>query len=285
MEYAMSDTDHPEMPPSVPAAGSRTGHALITGASSGIGAAIAREYAKRGKPLILTARREDRLTQLADELGKRVPCFVIAADLADPAVPEALFFEIQANDLFVDTLVNNAGYGVPGRFLAEDWKTHADFLQVLVTSVVELTHRFLPAMEMAGRGRVLNVASLAGLIPSSAGHTLYGAAKSFVIRFSESLALEMKPRGVHVTALCPGFTYTEFHDVNGMREKVSKLPKSIWLTAAEVAKLGVDAVEAGKSRIVTGKANRTIAAVAKYMPDALARKLVSSRSKDFRDAG
>ncbi|HEV2607583.1 MAG TPA: SDR family NAD(P)-dependent oxidoreductase, partial [Xanthomonadaceae bacterium] len=158
------------------------------------------------------------------------------------------------------------------------------FLQVLVTSVVELTHRFLPAMEAAGHGRVLNVASLAGLIPASAGHTLYGAAKSFVIRFSESLAIEMKPRGVHVTALCPGMTYTEMHDVNGMREKVSKLPKAIWMTAEQVAKIGVDAVEAGKSRVITGKANRTIAAMAKYLPDALTSSLVSRRAKDFRDA-
>ena len=260
------------------------GHALITGASSGIGAAIAREYARRGKPLILTARREDRLCQLADELGTRVPCTVIAADLADPGVPEELFAQIQSLDLFVDTLVNNAGYGVPGRYLSEPWSTHAAFLQVLVTSVAELTYRFLPAMEAAGRGRILNVASLAGLIPASAGHTLYGAAKSFVIRFSESLAIEMKPRGVHVTALCPGMTYTEFHDVNGMREKVSKLPKAIWLTADQVAKLGVDAVEAGKRRVVTGKANRAIASMSKYLPETLAHALVSSRSKDFRDA-
>lgn len=267
-------------PPTTP----RPSHALITGASSGIGAAIAREYARRGKPLILTARREDRLCQLADELGALVPCTVIAADLADPSVPEALFAEIQSNDLFVDTLVNNAGYGVPGRFLAEDWSTHAAFLQVLVTSLAELTYRFLPAMEAAGRGRVLNVASLAGLIPASAGHTMYGAAKAFVIRFSESLAMEMKPRGVHVTALCPGFTYTEFHDVNGMREKVSKLPKAIWLSADQVAKLGVDAVEAGKRRVVTGKANRAIASMSKYLPETLAHALVSSRSKDFRDA-
>jgi len=261
-----------------------TGHALITGASSGIGAAIAREYARHGKPLILTARREDRLCQLADELGASVPCTVIAADLADPGVPAELFAQIQSLDLFVDTLVNNAGYGVPGRFLSQPWSTHAAFLQVLVTSVVELTHRFLPAMETAGHGRVLNVASLAGLIPASAGHTLYGAAKSFVIRFSESLAIEMKPRGVHVTALCPGMTYTEMHDVNGMREKVSKLPKAIWMTADEVARIGVDAVEAGKVRAVAGKTNRTIAALAKYLPDALASSLVSRRSKDFRDA-
>ena len=262
----------------------RGGHALITGASSGIGAAIAREYARRGKPLILTARREDRLRALADELGAQVSCTVIAADLADPTTPARLFTETQAHGLFVDTLVNNAGYGVKGRFLSEDWPTHAAFLQVLMTSVVELTWRFLPAMEAAGHGRVLNVASLAGLIPASAGHTLYGAAKAFVIRFSESLALEMKPKGVHVTALCPGMTYSEFHDVNGMRAKVSKLPKAIWLTADEVAKLGVDAVEAGKSRIVTGRTNRAIASVSKYLPDGAARALVGSQSKKFRNA-
>jgi short-subunit dehydrogenase len=269
--------------PAALAAAAQQGHALITGASSGIGAAIAREYARRGKPLILTARREDRLTALADELGAQVACSVIAADLSDPTMPAALFDEIQANGLFVDTLVNNAGYGVPGRLLSEDWPTHAAFLQVLVTSVAELTYRFLPAMEAAGRGRILNVASLAGLVPASAGHTLYGAAKAFVIRFSESLAMEMKPRGVHVTALCPGFTYTEFHDVNGMREKVSKLPKAIWLSADEVAKIGIDAVEAGRMRVVTGKANRAIALASKYLPDALSGALVTSRSKDFRD--
>ena len=262
----------------------RSGHALITGASSGIGAAIARDYARRGKPLILTARREDRLRALADELGTQVSCTVIVADLADPATPAQLFAETQARGLFVDTLVNNAGYGVKGRFMSEDWSTHAAFLQVLMISVVELTYRFLPAMEAAGCGRVLNVASLAGLIPASAGHTLYGAAKAFVIRFSESLALEMKPKGVHVTALCPGMTYTEFHDVNGMRSKVSLLPKSIWLTADEVAKLGVDAVEAGTTRIVTGKTNRVIAGASKYLPDALARALVGSQSKKFRNA-
>ena len=262
----------------------RNGHALVTGASSGIGAAIAREYARRGKPLVLTARREDRLRELADELGASVACTVIVADLADPATPARLFAETQARGLFVDTLVNNAGYGVPGRFLSEDWTTHATFLQVLVTSVVELSHRFLPAMEAAGHGRVLNVASLAGLIPASAGHTLYGAAKSFVIRFSESLALEMQPRGVHVTALCPGMTWSEFHDVTGMRAKVSRLPKAIWLTADEVAKLGVDAVESGKSRIVTGNVNRVIAGVSPSMHAEFARALVASRSKDFRDA-
>ena len=263
----------------------RQGYALVTGASSGIGAAIAREYARRGKPLVLSARRVDRLNALARELGEYVPCEVIAADLADPTAPQRLFAQSQARGLFVDTLVNNAGYGVPGRFLSKNWRTHAEFLQVLMVSVAQLTHLYLPAMEAAGRGRILNVASLAGLVPASAGHTLYGATKAWLIRFSECLAMESAPRGVHVTALCPGFTYTEFHDVNGMREKVSNLPKLLWLDAATVARLGVDAVEAGRTRVVTGFANRLVAWMSRYLPDPLARALVASKSKEFRDAG
>ena len=259
-------------------------YALVTGASSGIGAAIAREYARRGKPLILTARRVDRLEALARELTEKVPCVVIAADLADPAAPARLFAETQTRGFFVDTLVNNAGYGVPGRFLSSDWKVHADFLQVMITAVAELTHLYLPAMERAGRGRILNIASLAGIAPPSAGHTLYGATKAWLIRFSECLALESGPRGVHVTALCPGFTYSEFHDVNGMRGRISKLPKFLWLSSEQVAAQGVEAVESGRTRLVTGKTNKLIAFLCKYLPSAIASALVSGRSKEFRDA-
>lgn len=261
------------------------GHALVTGASSGIGAAIAREYATRGVPLVLTARRTERLEALAAELRARVAVEVVAADLADPAAPAQLQATLQERGLHVAHLVNNAGYGVPGRYLSEPWRVHADFLQVMVVAVAELTHRFLPAMEAAGHGRILNVASLAGLVPASAGHTLYGAAKAFMIRFSECLAEESRSRGVHVTALCPGFTFTEFHDVNGMRGRVSKLPSWLWQDAATVARLGVDAVERGDARVVTGAANRTIAGLSKYLPEALAKALVASRSSEFRDAG
>ena len=262
----------------------RTRSVLITGASSGIGAAIAREYAARGMPLVLTARRVDRLEALAAELRSLVPVEVIAADLADPGAPARLFAETQARGLAIGTLVNNAGYGVPGRFLSAGWKTHADFLQVMITAVGELTHLYLPAMEAAGHGRILNVASLAGLVPPSAGHTLYGATKAWLIRFSECLALETRARGVHVTALCPGFTYTEFHDVNGMREKVSRLPKLLWLDSATVARLGVDAVEAGRGRIVTGAANRVVAWISRYVPDGVSRLVFGGRTRDFRDA-
>jgi len=258
-------------------------HALVTGASSGIGAAIAREYARRGVPLVLTARRADRLEALAATLRAQVQVTCIAADLADPAAPAFLQAELAHQGIAVGHLVNNAGYGVPGRFLSSDWKTHADFLQVLVTSVCELTYRLLPAMEAAGHGRILNVASLAGLVPASAGHTLYGAAKAFVIRFSESLAQETAARGVHVTALCPGMTFTEFHDVNNMRERVSRLPAWLWQDADTVARAGLDAVERGQARCVPGGVNRVLAGLSKYLPEPAARALIASRSKDFRD--
>lgn len=260
------------------------GYALITGASSGIGAAIAREYARRGKPLVLTARRADRLHLLAAELQALVPCEVVVADLSLVDAPAALFRATQARGLRIDTLVNNAGYGVAGRYLSQDWKTHADFLQVMLVAVGELTHLYLPAMEAARYGRILNIASLAGLVPASAGHTMYGASKAWLIRFSECLALEVRDRGVNVTALCPGFTYSEFHDVNGMRASVSKLPKWLWRSSEEVARIGVSAVESGKSRVVVGWPNRAIALFCKLAPDAFARAVVASKSKDFRDA-
>lgn len=260
------------------------GHALITGASSGIGAAIAREYARRGVPLVLSARRADRLEALAASLRAQVPVECIPADLADPAAPAMLQGELERRGLHVAHLVNNAGYGVPGRYLSSAWPVHADFLQVMVVAPARLTHRLLPAMEAAGHGRILNVASLAGLVPASAGHTLYGAAKAFMIRYSESLARESLARGIHVTALCPGMTWTEFHDVNGMRAKVSRLPKWMWMDAGQVARLGVDAVERGDLRCVPGAANRILAGLSKYLPDAHAHALIASRSKDFRDA-
>ncbi len=262
---------------------SSPGVALITGASSGIGEAIAREYARRGKSLVLTARRADRLDALALELGRTVPCVAIAADLADPKAPGRLFEQTQARGLFVETLVNNAGYGVPGRFLSSEWRVHADFMQVLMVAVAELSHLYLPAMEAAGRGRILNIASLAGLVPASAGHTLYGASKAWLIRFSEALAAECAPRGVHVTALCPGFTRSEFHDANGMRGKVSKMPRWLWQTSEEVARIGVDAVEAGRVRVVAGGLNRFFAVAAKHMPESLARGLAARSSRKFRD--
>ncbi|MBS0213251.1 MAG: SDR family oxidoreductase [Proteobacteria bacterium] len=266
-----------------PPASDTTGHALVTGASAGIGAAMAREYARRGKPLILTARREDRLIALADELEARVPCTVLAADLADPAVPEALFRQVSELGLHVDTLVNNAGYGVGGHYLAQPWPTHAQFLQVMVNAPCELAHLFLPAMQERRYGRILNVASLAGRVPGSPGHTLYGAAKALLVTFSQSLALENTATGVHVCALCPGFTYSEFHDITGTRERVSKLPRWMWMRADDVARIGVDAVERGQIVCIPGRVNRAIKSLFKLLPDGLALRTMQRRAKQFRN--
>lgn len=259
-------------------------HALVTGASSGIGAAIAREYARRGRPLILTARRTDRLDALAAELRAQVDCVVIAADLARSDAPQQLFDAVRERGLHVSTLVNNAGYGVPGSYLASDWSVHAQFLQVMVTAVSELTWRFLPQIRKSGAGRILNIASFAGLSPGSRGQTLYAGTKSYLVKFSESLALENADAGVQVCALCPGFTYSEFHDVTGTRGLVSQLPKWMWLDTDEVARQGVDGVEQGRLIVVPGFGYKVLRQVIKHLPDGAARRLMAKNTGRIRDA-
>jgi short-subunit dehydrogenase len=257
---------------------------LVTGASAGIGKAFADVFAKYGFNLILTARREDRLRSLASELSTKhnVQADVVAADLADPAAPARLIADIEARGLKIDGLVNNAGYGVPGQYAATKWEDQRDFLQVLVTAPCELAHRVLPGMVAQKRGYIINIASLAGMIPGSAGHTLYGASKSFMVQFSRSLHLEATPNGVHVTAVCPGFTYSEFHDVTGTRKQVSRMPSLMWMTAEDVAEEGYQAVMRNKPVHINGSVNKGIALLAKYLPDSIALSIVKSQSRSIR---
>lgn len=258
--------------------------ALVTGASAGIGTAFARELAARGWSLMLTARREDRLQQLALELNRMpgIRADYVVSDLSDAAAPEKLCAEIEHRGVGIDMLVNNAGYGVTGHFQAQPWPTHATFLQVMVSAPCELAWRLLPRMQQQSFGRIANIASLAGLVPGSAGHTLYAASKAFLIKFSQSLALENVARGVKVCAICPGFTLSEFHDVTGTRSVVSKMPRWMWQTADEVARSGLDAMERGEIVHVTGRINRTIKLLTKLLTDRAALRLVQKRSKDFR---
>lgn len=260
--------------------------ALITGASSGIGASFARALAARGADLVLTARRLDRLQALADELTARhtVSVHCLAADLADAAAPATLVEQIAALGIDIDVLVNNAGYGVPGAFHKSDWATHAAFLRVLLHAPTELAHRLLGGMQARGYGRIVNVASLAGLVPGSAGNTLYGASKAYLISFSQSLALENGHHGVRVQALCPGFTWSEFHDVSGARQLMNRLPRFMFQTADEVVRESLSALERGPIVRVTGTVNRLIAALVKLMPARLALALTARQSKRFRIA-
>ena len=170
---------------------------------------------------------------------------VIAADLSERDAPARLCREIADRGLTVDVLVNNAGYGVPGAFTASEWARHEALLQVMVVAPAELTRRLLPGMVDRGYGRIINVASLAALVPAPAGHTLYAACKALVVKFSESLSNEVARSGVRVTALCPGFTRSEFHDVTGTRATVARLPRWLWMDAAAVARQGFEASMAG----------------------------------------
>lgn len=258
---------------------------LVTGASSGIGAAFARQLAALGHDLVLTARRADRLEALAAELREQhaAQVIVLPRDLADPATPRALYDELDRRGLQVDWLVNNAGYGVPGTFVANDWTTHADFLQVLLTAPTELAWRLLPGMRQRGHGRIINVASLAGHVPGPAGHTLYAASKAYLIKFSQSLALENRAAGVNVCALCPGFTWSEFHDVTGTRDKMNRLPGFMWLSAEEVVRQGLAAVERGDAVYIPGRVNRTIKTLVHLLPDRLALWLSARESKRYRN--
>ncbi|MND88978.1 Serine 3-dehydrogenase [compost metagenome] len=255
---------------------------LITGASAGIGAAVARACAARGHDLILTARREGPLQALAEELAAAhgVAAAVVVADLAEPDAPARLVEAIAARALRVDGLVNNAGFSRTTGFLATEPADHAAMIRVMLTAPMELSRLLLPDMVARGWGRVLNVASLAGQMPATGGDTLYGPIKSFLIKASQGLWLETQGTGVHVTALCPGYTYTEFHDVNGSREQVSAAyPRWMWMDAERVARIGWAAVEANRPRVTPGLANNVLAALGGMLPDALALKMVGGHAK------
>jgi short-subunit dehydrogenase len=243
---------------------------LITGASSGIGLSFARTYAAHGWDVVLTARRQERLETLAEEIRLRfgVEAYVIPADLSDPATPETLQQGILALGRTVDGLVNNAGYGLPGGFVGNAFAQHKAMMQVMWLAPVELSHRFLPGMIAQRFGRIVNVASIAGFLPASPGDTLYGPIKAGLIRFSQTLHLEVRDRGVHVCALCPGFTYSEFHDQPGAKSKLSKAaPQWAWLGPDEVAREGFIAAEANRACCVPGAPNKAVAAVLKVTPD------------------
>jgi hypothetical protein len=257
---------------------------LVTGASAGIGEAFARLYARQGHDLVLTARRTLRLEQLALQLRELydTDVQVITADLAQPGAVDEIIAAIEARGRDVDVLINNAGYGLPGAYAETTWSDQQAFLQVLLTSVCEMTHKLLPGMLSRGYGRIVNVASLAGLIPGMPGATLYGPTKAFLVRFSQGLHTETLGTGVHVTALCPGFTHSEFHDVNGTRDNMGAIPKWMWLDSDTVAELGYRAVEAGRAVRVTGAPNMLIAAICKVVPDAWVLGFVGRRATRYR---
>jgi len=226
--------------------------ALVTGASAGIGKALAAKLAEGGTNLVLTARRKERLESLAAEFSSRnkVKVEVVAADLAQPEAPEQLFQFTRAKDLQIDLLVNNAGFGQYGEFRTVDVSRLLEMIQVNCSAVLHLTRLCLPDMVARKSGDVLIVSSVAGFqaVPYVA---TYAATKAFDLFLAEGLAEEMKPHGVRVCALCPGTTESEFHELAGHPAH----SKGREQTAELVAQNGLKALAAGKSYVISGFGN------------------------------
>ena len=259
---------------------------LITGASSGIGDAMARQFASKGWDLALVARREDRLRDLAEEMKAKngVDSLVIPADLSRPGEPERIVAEIEKAGRQIDGLVNNAGAGQPGYFTETGWADQARFLELMVTSYLKLIHLVLPGMEERKFGRIINVSSVSALLPVSPGHTrfsgtIYPGAKSLLIKVSQSLKAEMIGKNVHATAVCPGYTWSEFHDVNGARQSVSQLPSYWMLKAEDVAATAYDAVERNKAVSVPGAWYKFMTGLMRVLPDPVGEWLIAQQAR------
>jgi len=251
--------------------------ALITGASSGIGISLAEEYARRGVNLVLTARREERLSVLAEKLSKEhhIKTHVIVQDLSKPDAAQSIFENTEQNNIQIDILVNNAGYGLGKKFLDNDWVTISDFLQVMITSITQLTYLYVPKMIERKFGRVLFVSSMAVFMPVTESFGVYNAVKTYMNKFSETIRLATQQFGLHVTVVCPGPTLTEFQKVAGYEEKMKQtLPSYLWMEADEVAKIAVDASEKNKNCVPTGYKNKLLYWLLKIVPASIVRKRV-----------
>jgi len=237
--------------------------ALITGASAGIGTALARELAAGGTNLVLTARRRDRLAGLAGELSAKhdIRTLVCVADLAQPAGPHEIFTYTEGKNISVDLLVNNAGFGAYGEFRKVQLDRLLEMVQVNVSAVVHLTHLYLPGMVARGSGDILILASTAAFqaVPYI---TTYAATKSFDLQFAEGLAEEVRHHGIRVCALCPGSTESEFLEVAGQRRHTRR-PRE---TAEKVARVGLRALAAGKSSVISGFKNWLGAETVRFVP-------------------
>jgi uncharacterized protein len=255
--------------------------AVVTGASSGIGEAIALELARRGHQLVLVARRTDRLQALAD--GLDLKAHVLPADLSSRADRAALPDRVAALGLAPDILINNAGLARRAAVAKSVPEQQLHLVEVDVAAVVDLCSRFLPGMVERGSGAVLNVSSLAGFYPLP-GHAAYGAAKAFVLSYTESLRSELRGTGVVASALCPGPVDTGFDVVAGFSagERAATLPSFMWKSADEVARAAIDGLDAGKRQVVPGRINRIVAACCRFAPHEqllplLARRALANR--------
>lgn len=250
----------------------RWGRALITGASSGIGAAIARQVAAEGTETVLVARSADRLRSLAAELP--APSEVLVADLSDLTQLREVIARVARREQVVDLVVNNAGYGATGDLVGRPVDEWLDMVQVNVSAVLALTHAALARFRAdGGPGGILNVASVAGFA-GSAGFGVYSATKSFLVTFGAAVHDEARADGVTVTTLCPGLTHTEFHERAGTDSL--DVPEWFWQSAEEVAAAGLSAVAKGQALVIPGVVNKVAVSGSRLVPLRAQRRVVAA---------
>ena len=249
---------------------------LITGASSGIGEAFAKRLDELGANLILTARSEDKLDQLASCMKNAI---VISGDLSDKSFPKTLYNKINEKNLKIDILINNAGFGFSGLFLKSSFRNYEEMLNVNIYSLTELTHLFLEDMVKLGKGGIINVSSLASYQPIPY-FSIYAATKSYVTSFTLSLYEEYADQGIHVMAVCPGYTKTNFNK----RAKISsKSVPGYIMTSEDVVEESLKAFKNKKHIIINGKINRFAKWFISILPTKIAMKLSKNIIKKGMD--
>ncbi|GAA4708764.1 SDR family oxidoreductase [Sphingomonas lutea] len=245
---------------------------VITGASAGLGVEFARQLAGRGQKLVLVARREDRIAALAAELGN---ARAVAIDLSEPDAAARLMADIEAAGEQVDTLINNAGFGLWGRFASQDPRRLREMIDLNIATLTDLCRAVAPGMIERRRGAILNVASTAAF-QAGPGMAVYFATKAYVLSLSEALHEELRPHGIKVSCLCPGPTRTEFGDVAGFGNRLGKAFERISMTADDVVAKGIAALEANRAVAVTGVTNKIGAQATRFLPRSWLRRIAGA---------
>jgi len=246
----------------------KNSYALITGASSGIGLEISKCLAKKGFNLVLTARSEDKLNKISKEIALKhnINVDVISCDLNDKQSPNKIFEYCNSKNYDVSVLVNNAGYAIPTKFHETSMEDEEKFIRVLGTSVISLTKVFINKMLDKKHGRIMIISSVSAFAPPSSIQSLYGPIKTFMNRFSEGLNLSYNRKGITSTAVCPGYTVTNFHTASGVQDEMDRVPSFMKKDAKRIAEEAVEATLKGKSLCVPTKTWKIIVFLIRLLP-------------------
>ena len=252
-------------------------YSLVTGASSGIGLEICKYLASKKHNLILTARNEKKLKDISTELSDsfKIKCDYISCDLSKIESPKEIYDYCNSKKYNINILVNNAGFALPDSFEKTPMEDEENFLRVLSTAVISLTKNFLPNMIKERSGNIMIVSSVAAYAPPSKIQSLYGPVKTFMNRFSEAINLSYNDKGIFSTALCPGYTVTNFHTASGVQDEMDRVPSFLKFSAKRIAHEGVDAMLSGKQICVPTKTYKTLVFLLKILPMSALSKLGS----------